>query len=640
MEENDKGKHNIPRVNCQFACIVSDECDFELIAAVLLMLAKNNTYCPVFRMPKVKHKRNSESTLHDDDYLTNVIAHVKGTHINNAMARVHTETIVCVGLDDFQLSYFNLDKYYNVKKVYINNSIDFINEFGANRFIELPRNESIVALSLYKSLKKVVQVNSAASVLIIAERSNDMSELVISNYAASIGADLKFISSVSREEVNSFYDDLLKWKLEKTYGAYLRCTHCIHTLIGDIDLESYKYVTFFTRGIPYGVFCQDITICTHVIIPLNEDVFIFNNLVYEMEGNKYDSAVVFSPEPVDLGYVTINEANEVDDSLQKKQFYVKKLYRKHATVKSFDQYVGYYPFDILHIVSHGGEVSGYYVNTSFTDRMGISHNVEFEEIVGFAFDNTDYVNVSSKRIFRYFDGYKWMSPELKSAGYPEYVYNDMMKSMADEDAIAKCRVKVDYLIEKSCHVQCYDGIHQGQFHSIASNGNPIVFNNSCTSWRDFSATLIASGCRGYIGTLWNIENSIALHSATVFYQNVFCQPISDTVNLILRSITKEEYEGVYIYCGLHFSTIKGSSEKKGRLVLRELMSSLERWVGFLLKTRQSFQVSSALNTIKFLCAELSLFYRADRVVEVIAKSLRLCSMIEKREDQRNQKETL
>ena len=67
-------------------------------------------------------------------------------------------------------------------------------------------------------------------------------------------------------------------------------------------------------------------------------------------------------------------------------------------------------------------------------HLNKKHKVEYEEIVGFApVPGKDLIAVHRKAIFRKFDGFQWSSQELKSQNIPNYVFEDMRKSLFSGD---------------------------------------------------------------------------------------------------------------------------------------------------------------------------------------------------------------
>jgi len=468
-------------------------------------------------------------------------------------------------------------------------------------------------------------IKSKGEGLIVIESKNDISDIIIVNYAFSVNADIKFTNDLQPSEVKDLKDKFVKWKRDESYGAYLSILNIINELMKNIKVDNYSYLTFFTDGVPYGAFFNSIIPCSHVLRSITIDLFIFNNIFFEQYEHYFGSAIVFSPNPPDLATYTKMESEKVCNTLKNFNLLVKKLLDKNATVEAFDSYVGYYPYDILHICSHGGETDGYYVVQEYTDREGIRHTVEYEEVVGFSPDDGEYVNVVSKKIFRYFDGHIWKSEELENQKYAQYVYSDMFKALCDKEERSEItRKKIDYLIESSCYIKCYDNIHQGQFHVLASQNYPFVFNNTCNSWGEFETQLIAGGCRAYIGTLWNVGNETATSSSHIFYSNAFDSNIINSFNSMVNAIDSDKYKDIYLFCGLHFASLKRPSNLSNEKIIKELAVSLSRWLEKSSNKKSQEVLRNTIKIIQFLCKELTPYHDIPGIIELIVRSVKVC----------------
>jgi hypothetical protein len=88
--------------------------------------------------------------------------------------------------------------------------------------------------------------------------------------------------------------------------------------------------------------------------------FLKFNLLCELRPT-LPSSIVFSP-------------LEFED--EETNFVINKL--EDATSYNIDNHVKEYPYEILHICSHGGEVEGSHLIEQFTDRDGNKHIVEYD----------------------------------------------------------------------------------------------------------------------------------------------------------------------------------------------------------------------------------------------------------------------
>lgn len=630
-----------PILKSDLVCITSNDVDIELLSTVCCYVNDSNTYFPIFKMPMIKKSLIDTDNIDDDSYFASVVAKKASTEMLNAIARIRCRKILLVGLSEEQKKYLKLEKYWKVTFIEINSiedvveNLKFLNK-KFNGVLYCLRNEIPRGLLCAKNENKLIIIDETAPSisnfinnkgygLIVAESKNDILDIIMVNYAFSVNADVSFINGLNPSEVNDLRDKFVKWKRDESYGAYLIILSVIDKIIKDIKMDNYDYITFFTDGVPYGAYFNSKIPCSHVLRSIAIDLFVFNNIFCEQYEHYFGSAVIFSPNPHDLAEYTKIESETVFSTLKKSNVFVKKVLDKNATVEAFDLYVGYYPYDVLHICSHGGETDGYYVVQKFTDREGKRHTVEYEEVVGFSRDEGEYVNVVSKKIFKYFDGFAWKSEELENQDYAQYVYTDMFKAICGEGKKSELtRTKIDYLIESSCHVRCYDDIHQGQFHALASQNYPFIFNNTCNSWGEFENQLIAGGCRAYIGTLWNIGNETATSSSNIFYGNAFDLDIISAANIMVNAIDNDKYKDIYLFCGLHFTSLKKPRNLSNERIIKEMAISLNRWLEKGSAQKSQEVLRKTIKIIQFLCRELTPHYYLPGITELLVKAAKFC----------------
>ena len=606
----------IPQIEKRAICITNDPV---LGAVISAYFNKPGTYFALFKFPDVKaFKEDADSTT--DDYISNILGGHAATSINNAVARLRPEKIILAGLTEAQKSFCkfvphqrridisNLEEV-EAKLAYLRTQFD-----GT-----LTCQKSHIAPALLKAKQKqkrliaddaVSEVDFAfdlkdTSGIVVIECKEDISSIIAINYSLSVGAATVLIPPIDKSLIHDVETKIRNWKEKQSVKDQVGVEMIIKDRIGGIDFNQFKFATFFTEGIPYGLYLKNSLPVSYVRRSLKEDLFIFNNIVYE-HLDSFEAAVVFSPEEFEE-----EETEEVIAQLSSNGFIVKELVGKRATVGAFAYHAEHYPYDLMHICSHGGETDGYRVIEKFTDRDGNEHTVEYDEIVGFApSPDTKRVQVIRKAIFRNFDGCGWQSAELNAKNLPQYVFEDMRKALFDGSIGRKAasRTRISAPIPTSCHIKCYDSIHQGMFWTLASHSSPLIFNNTCSSWNEISLFFISVGCRGYIGTLWSIGNSIARQSAEHFYKTLFTGTILNAVFSMTTSVRESRDADIYIYWGLHFPTIRKTSGNAKTKVFRELERAATVWIEKIATTKSLEVRQNSVEILRFILSELKTTY--------------------------------
>jgi hypothetical protein len=346
---------------------------------------------------------------------------------------------------------------------------------------------------------------------------------------------------------------LQRWRDDGSAEARDELLGAITQRIASIDFRAFLFVTFFTEGLPYSLVVDGAIPCSYVHLALFPDRLIVNAIVRERMRRRLPSAIIFALEE----FRHVDETGWLLDFLERQHYAVRSLVGPEATVEAFDHYVGDFPYDLLHISSHGGEVSGSLVSLTFSARDGKRHIVEYDEVVGIAptYDGSGLFGVQHKALFRRLDGFEWGSVALAEQDLPESVTADAMQAMFEGVNVVSRERKPQARVPGSCVVICSDGCHQAMFRTLAAYGHPIVFNNTCWSWSGIAQGFLGSGAVGYIGTLWAVPLDLAKHAAERFYATATGTSIVIALHGVNRAIATTVDANIYVFWGLHFSTL-------------------------------------------------------------------------------------
>lgn len=581
-----------PKIDNRFFCIINREKPI-LAALILSHIDQSQGYIPTFEFPYVSSgdfETKPDKEIRDEHQMSRSRAQKFNIKVGNAIGFLGgCQYLIVAGLNDKQKSYLKfLDKY---NTIYIDGKDDVELLLGdivpKNGPLFCKESESInrlpIALknNLYLSISDETEIDflprEDSSGLVVIEKNNKVSSVFAILYAHSIDAEVEMIDSegLNNYEIKELIE---KWKDDEP-NAFNNLSAAIYPYIEHISFEEREFVTFFTDGVPYSLILKNAVPISHVHLRINPDFFVFNSIYFGTLPEVY-SAVVFSPKEFE------NEETEfVLTKLSEHNLLIAPLIDKDATYFNLDNHVQYYPHSLLHLCSHGGEVKGTRITEKFVDANGDKHIVEYDEVFSFGFNPfQDSHKVETKRLPRKFDGLTWGSKEFKEATLPNTVFADMHKSLGNRE---NQESSVEIIVPGSCHIKCVDSIYQAMFHHLAAMQSPIIFNNTCWSWSDVADSFIGVGARGYIGTLWNINNEIATRSAKVFYENVFQKPIIIALHEALKTSKKTKDEDIYIYWGLHFTSLVPSIKlEASRLVtFSRIMDSIDIWKRKLKQTK-------------------------------------------------------
>lgn len=603
---------NVPTINTQYACIVDREA-ISLAALISSYLFVPGSYLPVLLLRRVKLPRAEDAAFMSESYLANAMGDEDGTLVSNALARMReTKYIILAGLSEAQKSYLHLP---NRSKIIDIADVPDIEPSLSHLRIptkgELRCRTSDLLNGLFiaqKQQKRLVIDEGAPPVpevvhlengLVLVENVADASPVVAVNYASSVGASILIVDCLPEDEGRNVQNWIKDWKEKNDHQQFEKLKDAVWQRIHGISFSRFEYVTFFTEGPPYSLILENIIPCSYVHLSMRPDLFVLNSIMFR-DGEHFHAAVVFSPT-----FFPDEETDFLCDALTKKKLYVRSLIGESASLAKFDFHAQFFPYDLLHVCSHGGEVDGYEMSEQFTDRDGHTHNVEFDEVIGFTPvpDKPGIVAVHRKIFPRKLDGFDWMSAELAGQKVPGHVILDMWKCIVESQGTRK---KKDQ-IAMSCAVACADSIHQGSFYTVASHSSPLMFNNSCWSWHEVAAFFLACGARGYIGTLWAIDNEAAVIAAKTFYEYSFSGSVLSAFHKALKAIDATASKDIYIYWGLHFSTLAPGhsfAESQNR-VQEELIRAVKRWVRKIKSTKSAEIKGNSIKILKSILQELA-----------------------------------
>jgi len=172
-----------------------------------------------------------------------------------------------------------------------------------------------------------------------------------------------------------------------------------------MHFKKYEFATFSTIGLPYGLILENVIPFTHILNGPYCGVVIANSITETLRPMEIGSAVLFS-----IDEFISDETGDIAKALEQSNFVVTGLIGPNATYNNFSNYGAHFPYDLLHICSHGGETDGYFVKHEFKDRNGDSHTFEYFEVVSFSDEaaiDPGMVKVETKKIFARFDGVPW-----------------------------------------------------------------------------------------------------------------------------------------------------------------------------------------------------------------------------------------
>jgi hypothetical protein len=421
---------------------------------------------------------------------------------NNVAARLQADNIILAGLD--QSSILEFQRYFSPHITTVVDSLADVDialqRINCSRLIgEITCNPSEVAkgLLLAKRLKMKLKVDHSApslvkefrrylpssNYLIVAEDSPDFAPVIAANFAFSVDAELRLIPEVSRRDVEKVYDELYDRRASRGSDRGIRAEKNLKERSSRYQAAvlspGVQFVTFVTSGVPYGYFIPDVP-TTHLFSRPDLGLNVFAGVYHASKVGATRVAVLLDPK-----HFKKSETDTVVGNLTHKRIFVKAVKGKEATVYNARNHIEHFPYDLLYICSHAGEMKGRRFKVRFKDRHGEPHIFVIDHAAGIGYTGEGTgkdarFEVMDFKRFVELDGVDWNDDEGKQkipAG--ELAEQFSRISVDDWDVLESKDIgPVRYCVA----LKLTDHYLLILFQSVAGYEHPIIFNNACVSF--------------------------------------------------------------------------------------------------------------------------------------------------------------
>jgi hypothetical protein len=265
---------------------------------------------------------------------------------------------------------------------------------------------------------------------------------------------------------------------------------------------------------------------------------------------------------------------------------------RNATAGQAQELTEILPSDFIFYSTHCGEVKGRRITERFFDRHGKAHEISYDLVRNLSLSSTPgMIHVENFMRFLSLDGISWKD----DAGKRRIGAGDIMKDFIERDRRRGGDPKQYEIIESvesppiksSDSLQMHDFAHCRMPQVVGGYMHPIVFNNACSSWREFASRYGCSGASVYVGTSLDVLDSLARNVAVSFARAV---AVGKGVGYALFRAQKEFIPQLgytpYLMHGYLFTTVRPlprSAPPPSLVVAKRILESLavynEGWRG-------------------------------------------------------------
>ena len=355
--------------------------------------------------------------------------------------------------------------------------------------------------------------------IVAVEKGDSMALVIARNLAAACGADIFLLPAVSEEKSEAIDDQLRAWASESGLAkdeAKNEVLAFLTAQLGPLPSADPESVTFVTSGVPYGIYpfrCPT----THLLRYPLLGVSALNGMVKSLNHARRSPAVVL----IDPGAIEQSELSTLREAFGKAGYLIRTATGTNATAGQARELTEILPSDFIVYSTHCGEVKGRRITERFFDRHEEAHEISYDLVRNLSLSSTPgMIHVENFMRFLSLDGISWKD----DAGKRRIGAGEILKDFIDRDRRRGGDPKqyeiIDSVesppIKSSDSLQMHDFVYRPMPQVVGGYMHPVVFNNACSSWREFASRYGCSGASVYVGTSLDVLDSVARKVAVSF----------------------------------------------------------------------------------------------------------------------------
>ncbi len=559
------------------AVIFSD--DAKLAAQVASVLSTSGTYLPVVDGPRMQRPDREAEVINR----------------TNAAARSRARRIFLAGVTDESADAL-IQKLGKRRSFRIRSSDDLAaistNRTKSNRPFVWGNDR--VGIGLLLALRKERQISfedrpsermnlsPKSDHLVVCEEGDEFAQVIAANYAYALGAGLFLIQATPEERVDQIMErfySVLENRDQSPSEALRELREELRNIAGDIPIPSGGSITFITDGLPYGFAFPEVP-STHLFSYPNLGITTLHGFAAEQPGSRgVQVATLVNPETTPEP-----EIDAAANILSEQRLFVRVYQGPGADVTSVSEMIELFPYDLLIIATHCGDVSGYRWTYEFVDSENIPRKlvVDIALGIGTTRDDNDLLQVTQFIRFVSLDGVPWNDREQKAKLYVGKAIHDFMERTRNTDDPKLEPIIKDTVprVVGSAAMRMHDNNFIALPRSLASDSTPIVINNACVSWHRLASNFMFGGARAYVGTLFPISTTEAEEVLLRSLRKHYGKMLPHALWSAQREIYGDNPRRPYVVAGIYTQRIRATADDVPAAIARELRKGLKKWIDY------------------------------------------------------------
>jgi len=401
---------------------------------------------------------------------------------------------------------------------------------------------------------------AAAGDVVIVEDQQPWALIIAQNLVAAHGGAIATIPHVSSEQRDWFNERWRTWDNESgltKVDARNEVLAFLRERLNDLNRDVVTSTTFITVGIPYGLLPLHCPGTHFYSFPLL-GVCVLNGMMKGV-GPEIRCPVAVLIEP---GTINESEIPHLSQSFGHARYAVRKAIGVDASVSKATYLTQFMPADIIFYSSHCTEERGQRVVEEFTASSGSTHRIEYDRVLtGSRSPDPDKFEIMQFIRLVSLDWVSWPTVAKSTSNQMNEIAKEFMNELANKkDGPRKMKIlKVaeSEVVPASECLRMKDGPYMPMPQIVGGFMHPVVYNNSCSSSREFAARFVTKGASVYIGTSFSILTTYAFLVAKHFGEDVAKgRTIGHSLFRAQRKISSDLGYNPYIMHGYLFTSLR------------------------------------------------------------------------------------
>jgi hypothetical protein len=349
---------------------------------------------------------------------------------------------------------------------------------------------------------------------VVAVEGNDSMALVIAqNLAIAQGSSVFGMPPLSKDQV----DEALEWwRIWGTQNgtdkedAQQALLGFLRRQLGPLVTAAVGSISFFTRGLPYSLYPFTCPTTHHFSFPLLGES-VLGGMMTTLRPRLRCPVVVL----IDPASVQARESLELGGIFGRAGYLIRGAIASDATTQNAHYLTEHLPSDFLFYSTHCGEVRGTRITEEFRTADGKNHLITYELVKQLApGQQPDRVEVLDLRRWLSLDGVAWSNSAGKEKMGAASILREFLELCRQRRGDVRQMRVVDSQPVEFVRFSDALGMHDGDIYvpmpqNIGGYHRPVVFNNACSSWRELAPRFVGHGASIYIGTSFDVLDSVA-----------------------------------------------------------------------------------------------------------------------------------